>query len=728
MGKPGARKRIAGSRYLLTGLAGGALAFAGEAAAAQPPEPLTPIAAAVAQGLPLEQRDEPSLRLSQMIARPAPGRKPPLWMTRPDEAPQLRPATRLALTGPEGAEPLAGGTAAAAPELVGGLPVAGGVPGGVASGAATNPAAGTGIGGLGWEIPPIRWGGSVGYTYQRSSNDTGYNSVTQGLFSNLAASSYIYAPWFARVSGRLGITTNSTSSSGSQDGAGDSNRSSNMVGGGEVNMFSSSRYPFRAYFDRSDSRASGTIVTTDYVSNRYGVSQSLRSEDGMSTGNFMLDRNTINSSDGRRDDVTALSGTYSTTTGIVQNNVNARYSLGEQSGTGNRASLVGLNSSHIANVSDTLNLGGIMNYADSDIRTASGFGSSSSSRGRYLQLYTYGSWLPEFEDLEDLPLTLNGGLRYTNQETSFDGTGFNAQTLGANLSGLYRFSRNLSASANSAITQITQAQGGSQTLTQLGTGVNYNGDVLTFGKYSYNWNTGANANWQSALGNTEANAVTSGQFSHNLSRVVMLSPGQALSLNAAQTLNSTNSQRVGNSQSLSHTLAANLGVAAGERFSGSLSSMVSDVRTTGYVEQNYRVLNIGFYGQGQISQVSSATVNMTFNWSDQSYQTVDAFGLPVTQNAQRMTLNGSAAYSHMRFAGLRGLRYNLIFTADSRLRDDRLYGNVNGDVERARYSLINRLEYRIGLLDFRLSLVNNDVGGKKNALLFFQVARQIGSY
>ena len=28
MGKPGARKRIAGSRYLLTGLAGGALAFA----------------------------------------------------------------------------------------------------------------------------------------------------------------------------------------------------------------------------------------------------------------------------------------------------------------------------------------------------------------------------------------------------------------------------------------------------------------------------------------------------------------------------------------------------------------------------------------------------------------------------------------------------------------------------------------------------------------------------
>jgi hypothetical protein len=42
--------------------------------------------------------------------------------------------------------------------------------------------------------------------------------------------------------------------------------------------------------------------------------------------------------------------------------------------------------------------------------------------------------------------------------------------------------------------------------------------------------------------------------------------------------------------------------------------------------------------------------------------------------------------------------------------------------------MTNRLEQRIGLLDFRLSMINNDVGGKKNALLFLQVTRQIGTY
>jgi hypothetical protein len=156
--------------------------------------------------------------------------------------------------------------------------------------------------------------------------------------------------------------------------------------------------------------------------------------------------------------------------------------------------------------------------------------------------------------------------------------------------------------------------------------------------------------------------------------------------------------------------------------------MLSDVRTSGYLEQSYRVLNVGFFGQGQLSQISSANVNLMFNWSDQSFKTVDSFGIPVTQNAQHMTLNGSASYNHLRFAGVRGLRYTLSFAADTRLRDDRLYGNTNSEIDRARFTLTNRLEYRIGLLDFRLSLINNEVGGKKNALLFFQVSRQIGSF
>jgi hypothetical protein len=580
---------------------------------------------------------------------------------------------------------------------------------------------------LGWEIPPIRWGGQVGYAYQRSTSNSGTSSASHSTFTNLSAASYIYAPWFARVSGRLGITRSSTDSS-SDFGGGQSSSNANVVGGGEINMFSSSRFPFRAYFDRADTRASGTIVSNDYVSNRFGFNQNVRSVDGMRNGNLMFDRNVVDSSNGDRDEVSALSGSYSAPIGIVQNNINGRYSLGERTPTGDRARLIGINTSHIANVSDTVNLGATVNYSDTDIRTASGFGSATNSRGRFLQLYGYGSWLPDFEDLEDLPLTLTGGIRYSGQDSQFGGEAFRAQSLGLNTGAFYRHNRNLTLSANGAVNRLTQSTGDSQLLTQLGTSATYAGDPLTFGKLSYNWNSGLNVNWQSAVAETPANTLVGGQFSHSLSRLYSVFGELPLSLAATQAVNVDRSRMVGSTQSLTHTLSANLGLNSGDRFSGSVNAMFSDVRTSGNVEQEYRLFNVGFNGQGQLSQVSNANINLMFNWSDQTYQTVDAFGVPLDQNTERMTLNGSASYSHLRFAGVRGLRYYLVFNADTRLRDERLFGNVNGDVDRARFALTNRLEYRIGLLDLRLSLVNNDVGGKKNALLIFQVSRQIGSY
>lgn len=743
MGKPHTYLHIVYSRTLTVGLVGGLLSFS--TASQGRDEPIIPSPVILSPLVRMETEDGLPLRLSQMLLSPQEKGPSPRWMTLP-EAPAVLRSSRELVSPPVVAGVGRPGRAApgenssvataedvlitslsgeegAAANLSGGLPAA--------VGQAASPGAQVG----GWEIPPIRWGGTLGYNFQTSRSDSGSSSDSQGLFANLMAASYIYAPWFARVSGRLGFTSNSTSSQspGVADGASDSQDSRNVVGGGEVNMFSSSRYPFRAYFDRSDSRVSGAIVTNDYTSNRFGLSQAFRTDDGAGGGSFIVDRNVVNMSNGLSDAVTAMSGSYSQQVGVLQNNVNGRYSQGERSGSGDKATLFGLNSSHIANISDTLNLGATANYSDSNIRTSTGLGSSTLNHGRYLQLYGYGSWLPEFEEIEDLPLTLSGGLRYSSQETefgndSFSGEKFSAQSFGGNLAALYRYSSNLSVSANAAVNKLVMSRGDGQLLTQLGSSLTYAGNPLSFGNFSYNWNAGANTNWQSAVGATAANVTSNGNAGHTLSRVYTLSSGQSLAINVSQTLNIINSQLLGSVQTLGHTASVNLGLAAGERFSGSLSTMVSDVRTSGYFEQAYRVLNVGFFGQGQLTQYSSANINLMFNWADQSYDSLDAFGIPVTRDTQSMTMNGSASYVHQRFAGVRGLRYNMIFAADTRFRDNRLYGDVNGDIDRSRYMLTNRLDYRIGLLDFRLSLVNNEVGGKKNALLFFQVSRQIGSY
>ena len=153
-----------------------------------------------------------------------------------------------------------------------------------------------------WQIPPIRWGGSVGYSLQRSSSGSGQSSLSQGLFGNLNAASYIYAPWAATVAGRLGLTTASSSShagnAGSQSVFGNDTQSRNLsvVGGGELSVFPTSRFPFQAFFDRSDSRASGNLVTNDYVNTRFGLRQTYRGEDGYTNAGLQFDHSTVDSS------------------------------------------------------------------------------------------------------------------------------------------------------------------------------------------------------------------------------------------------------------------------------------------------------------------------------------------------------------------------------------------------------------------------------------------------
>lgn len=595
--------------------------------------------------------------------------------------------------------------------------------------------------GVRWTIPPIRWGGTSGYMLQRNSSSSGQSSMSTGMFSTLNASSYIYAPWAATVAGRLGLTTTTASSGGGNLGGQDSqSRNATVVGGGELNIFPVSRFPFQAYFDRSDSRASGNLVTNDYVNTRFGARQTYRGEDGFTNAGLQFDHSTVDSNLGGRDTLTALSGNYGTEIGIVRNSISGRYSVGERTQTGERARLVGLNTTHNATLDDNINLSGNVSYLDNTITGGTGLGIFGDTRTRFLQANAFGTWMPEFEDREDLPLTLSGGVRVGTLHNEFSGLSIDSRNVGANANALYRFSNNFTVGANGAINQVSTSGSGAGNvlLTLVGLTANYASDPLNIGKFSYNWNVGSNVSWQSGSGVIPANLTTGAQAGHTLGRFIPLSDTDSLSLTLGQTVTATQNQSLGNSVSLSHSLGTSYGMRWGEQFSGNASASLSDIMTTGVSAQHYRMLSASFSGMGQLSPISSANINLQFNWNQQTTDTQQTFGFPTsgagtgtgngTLNSQHMTLIGSASYTNIRFLGVRGLRYNLLFTADTRMRDDRLFGNVNGEIDRTRWTLNNRFDYRIGLIEFRANAALNDVGGKKNALLFFQVTRQFGAY
>lgn len=586
-----------------------------------------------------------------------------------------------------------------------------------------------------WRVPPIRWGGSLGYSFMRSSSSGGASSTSHAFQGTLNTASYIYAPWAATVSSRIGLATSSSSSGGLQGnsgfGAPDQSRNSSVVGGTEVNVFPSSRFPFQAFFDRSDSRMSGNLVRNDYVSNRFGFRQNYRAVDGITHAGLQFDRSSVKSSLGGDDTLTAISGHYGTNIGIVRNSINGRYSLGERNQSGERAKLFGLNTTHTASFDDNLNISGNINYLDNTLQGRSSAGGFGDYQSRYLQLNGFATWMPEFEEREDFPLTLNLGARFMNLKSTFSGNASDSQGMGANLNALYRYSRNFTLGSSFAINNIRSSNQEGILLTQIAANANYVGDPLIFGKYSYNWNAGSGIVRLGSNGAISATTTTTLQAGHAVSRNFEIGQNQTLMLSASQSISSNHSQETQRSDSLSHSLAASYGIRWAERYSGMASLSISDITTRGTNASRYRMLGASLNGTGQLSPVSSVNMNLQFNWSQSridARQNLEFSPDGGFDTRQSMGVFGSASYTHNRFMGLRGLRYNLLFTADTRMRDDRLLGNINGEIERTRWTINNRLDYRIALLDFRVNGILNDTGGKKNALLFFQVTRQIGAY
>jgi hypothetical protein len=84
---------------------------------------------------------------------------------------------------------------------------------------------------------------------------------------------------------------------------------------------------------------------------------------------------------------------------------------------------------------------------------------------------------------------------------------------------------------------------------------------------------------------------------------------------------------------------------------------------------------------------------------------------------------------HARAFGVRGLRYTLMFNANTTRSqsDTRLEGNPDAGRDQVTRSLEQRLDYRIGRLDVRLSTRLAEIDGKKNALVLLRISRDFGS-
>lgn len=581
---------------------------------------------------------------------------------------------------------------------------------------------------IGWVIPPIRWGGTTSSSYNWNSSPGGGTAFNQTHGVNLRASSYIYQPWYAQVSGDVGLFTGA-SKQGGGDSASSAGRSTSMTYGGNLSLFPQSRFPFQAYVQTSDSRASANAQSQHYTSTRLGARQSYRPETGQDSYSANGDRSIV-STGTVRSVVDAFQGAYATTIADHVLNSSGRYSRTSGDVDGQGSSLMALNGTHSWRADEELSVASSASFSNNQIRMLTGTGLSSNTSQVY-QLASSATWLPD----EELPLVIVGGGNFLHINTVTETATAGLTNLNGYVNANYRFSQNLSTTAGLTLTQ-NLGSGSRRLSSGQNASVSYSGNPLMIGDFSYSWGVGSGISNQIASG-AASNRNLSVQAQHSVGRSFVLSKENSISLNAGQSYSLAHNNTSGQSGVLSHTAGASWRQALGERTQSSMSATFSDSMSTNAFASHNRSYSAMGNVQSQLSRRSAVTASVNAVISQQLKTTsVQKTATPAaidgpaisTDNA---TLNGYAqiAYSHRSPFDIANLFYTASFQANASQTNLRLIsGDPNALAWQTGKVFQQNADYQLGRLMFRITSSFASLNGKENASVYFTVTREIGAF
>lgn len=549
-----------------------------------------------------------------------------------------------------------------------------------------------------WELAPIRWRGLLA-TDLRSFRGDGQPARRELVESaTLQGASYVYQPWFAQLA--FGLTGLASQERAQQQNT----RGSTLGGNGLVSIFPTSRFPFQASYERTDSRSSEQFTGRDYLVERAGARQSYRTLAGDSNSSLSFDRSTLSSDTFGRDTVDVWNASHARSFGLHSFDSQANRTFNDR-GSGEHARFDRVFARH--------------NYAAGGLATAetmASYGATSQSlaarpalHNEVTQVNAFATWRPKEGD----PLFVTGGARLLQTELRDPAAETEARSLMAHGSANYQLSRNLTLNGGGSVTENSTADG-STVLSSEFAGATYTPDARRFGQYLYTSNLGAGATNQSG-GEEGTRRVISAQATHGVNRLFTVSEMQSVALNGSQGVALANDNQSGDLRSLNHYGGLSWRVQSADALSGLAAVSASDSRSFGYTPSSFQLVNLQLSGQANSGRYSSLSANYTVQGTRQARSE----GFVVSRN-------GGATYQHQRVFGVPQLRYLAIYERNDYQLNTRVQGELTAPREQVSWSFEQRLEYRIGKLEARISYRIAEIDGRKNALLFLRIARQIG--
>ncbi len=563
-----------------------------------------------------------------------------------------------------------------------------------------------------WGLAPIRWRGVITTELRKARAGATARRTQFMQIANFVADSYVWQPWFAQVQGGLGVVA---SQERAGDDASDSSaraKSKALTGSGTLSLFPASRFPFLARVESSDSRASDEITASEFTTWKLGLRQTYRDESGNKSYAATYDRNTLTGAQFGRDTVDVLTGSMSRRMEDQSLFVNGDWSRNRRGASGDGSEIRRVGARHGYSDPDALfNVESTASFSDSRMRLFSGTGGLE-DRLNFLQLNSFGTWRPE----EDHPLFVTGGARYyesrnrgvVNSET---------QSLGANAAARYTFDRNLNAFASGTVANSRSQGTPNGLVTTQGAGINYVADPIRFGEFIYVANSGAAFGNQTGPQGGRHNLT--GQAGHGVTRAYTITPEQSVSLNLNQSYGTAVDSVAAASRSIGHGASIAWRMIADQSMTAFSAISMGDSRSYGQSPSVFQLANFQASGQVPTGRYSLATANLTVQRTRQELPQLPA------ASGENTLINGGFSIQNTRVFGIRRLRYLATYTRNDVQFNSRLQGDPNAPRERVSQLFDQRLDYSVGRLDVRLSLRLAEIDGRKNALLFLRISRQL---
>ncbi len=541
--------------------------------------------------------------------------------------------------------------------------------------------------------------------------------LRQTEIANIKGSSYIYQPWFALVSGGLGLVmSKDLSGSGGLQTADQSQRtkSNAITGNGELTLFPLSRFPFNAFVDVSDSRASGEPGSSDITNTRFGMRQSYRPQEGSENYTASFNHSTLESQVFGRDSVNALSANMNRNAGSQSFDVSVGHTSNTRSNSGERTAFSNVYARHSYRPEPELSVESLASMSSSDYHLIS-TGVPSDNRSNFAQASSFATWRPE----EDSPLLVTGGARIFHSTIANNAQGTQTLTLSGNMAATYALNRQTNLTASATVTQLATQVDSRRLTTQTASATRIGDPVGIFGA-NYTWNTGANLSNQTGAAEGMRQFV-GGQFGHNLTRWVTLGQGSQAIFGVGQNAGTNYDTVAGRSQTLSHNANASWRLTSSTATNAYVSLLGTDSRTSGANANAFQMINFQVSGQIQFNRNASAAANLTVQSARQETPTAPTAGRSVNAG-------GTLGYFQQHAFGVPRLRYSALYGINESQFRSRLQGDFDAPRERVNQSLEQRLDYNLGRIVTRLSLRVAQVEGRRDALLFFRMNREFGGF